>query len=311
MLPTLAQLELRVLKLIDAALANQPVESTQVEMKAKWPEAKQAARIIGGMCNAAGGQSVLLLIGVDEKGAVITGATSNEVSDWYAKLSAEYDREVPALVHTLSVHSGDKTVVALLFDSSRAPYVIKNPTAGQPSAGPVQYEVPWREGNHIRTARREHLLRILVPETYMPDLECLSATITYQHGDGLYWRYRLQANLFASVAGRCTLIAHRTRLVFTPDYLGSAHTSQPLVSFGIDPISSNDMYTRTLHETSHFQLIAEDMSQSIGPLLPAEIIVTAYVAVDRADKAVPLEIKLRRYYSLGHDAANQVVYCMG
>jgi hypothetical protein len=35
---------------------------------------------------------------------------------------------------------------ALLFDTSRRPFVVKNPVYGNVNGGPVAFEVPWREG---------------------------------------------------------------------------------------------------------------------------------------------------------------------
>jgi hypothetical protein len=43
-----------------------------------------------------------------------------------------------------------------LFEVTRRPYVVRNPQAG----AAVSLEVPWREGNATRSARRSELLTV-------------------------------------------------------------------------------------------------------------------------------------------------------
>lgn len=291
--PAMAQFELRVLKLIDAAVAKKPVESSYVELKATWPEAKQAARIVGGMCNAAGGQPVLLLIGVDEKAGRITNASNVEVADWNATLRAEFDREAPSLIHTLPVHKEDTTVVALLFDSSRAPYVLKNPVANQPGAGPVQFEVPWREGNAIRSARREHLLRILEPEARSPVLEILSGSMMYRPGENDCWDYDLDLELFASVRGGCTLIAHRSSFDANPNQLSPSVTTARALHFGFDLATGEENRTVLLGYSQCFRFRSTGLSQCIGPVLPPEATFKINVAIDGSDRFASAIARMR------------------
>lgn len=59
------------LKIIDRVQSSQPVEDSRVELKAQWPvELNKAARQIAGHANAAHGESILWLIGIDEKEGV-------------------------------------------------------------------------------------------------------------------------------------------------------------------------------------------------------------------------------------------------
>src|SRR5262249_30446333 len=63
-----------------------------------------------------------------------------------------------------NVPIGDKAVVGMLFDSSRAPYVVKARVA-------AETEVPWREGTRTRSARRQDLIRLLAPTIRLPRVE--------------------------------------------------------------------------------------------------------------------------------------------
>lgn len=53
------------------------------------------------------------------------------------------------------------TVTALVFETNRAPFVVRNKHYGQTNAGPIEREVPWREGTSIRSATRADLLMVL------------------------------------------------------------------------------------------------------------------------------------------------------
>ena len=46
----------------------------------------------------------------------------------------------------LAIHSEGKSAVAILIETDRAPFVVKNPKHGKSGGGPVSLEVPWREG---------------------------------------------------------------------------------------------------------------------------------------------------------------------
>jgi hypothetical protein len=80
----------------------------------------------------------------------------------------------------LNVHWKGDVVPALLFETARAPFVVKNPMAGKPGGGPVQLEVPWREGTAVRSATHSDLLLLLFPLQRLPDVEFLSGQLTIQ-----------------------------------------------------------------------------------------------------------------------------------
>ncbi len=61
-----ADLEAWVLQLIELLDRGARVEDARVELKADWPEPARAARRIAGHANAAHGDPILWVIGVDE-----------------------------------------------------------------------------------------------------------------------------------------------------------------------------------------------------------------------------------------------------
>lgn len=163
------EIEVWALRVIDDVKNGKLSEDSRVEVKSGWLSADKAARRIAGHCNAARGEYVLWVIGVDEKKKTVVGADENELSNWWAQVQSEFDGLPPSLTDRL-VYSGDKTVCALLFDTSRRPFVVKNPARGA-----AKLEVPWREGTAVRSARREDLIRVLSPLEQQPEFELLRA----------------------------------------------------------------------------------------------------------------------------------------
>lgn len=187
-----AQLEARTLLIVDMVNAAQHVEDAGVELKATWIEPRKAARRLAAHANAARGEPILWIVGLDEKRGVV-GVERNAFADWWIRVQAEFDGLVPSLVD-LVVPTGGKTVVALYFDTSRAPFVIANPRAGV-GGEVVQREVPWRDGTAVRSATREELLRILVSSGRLPDHEVIDAYVVVdalQFGSDEGQRYRLE-----------------------------------------------------------------------------------------------------------------------
>lgn len=165
-----SELEAWVLDVIDRVEAGQPNEDSRVELKHEWPEPKKAARRIAGHANAAGGDQILWIIGVDQTTGVI-GVTDLDVASWFSQVKAEFSELAPDLLLSLNVPTKGKTVVALLFETDRAPFVVKNPAFGLVSGNPVELEVPWREGTRVRSATRSDLLRLLSPLEILPSFE--------------------------------------------------------------------------------------------------------------------------------------------
>lgn len=68
-----------------------------------------------------------------------------------------------------------RSILAMLFDSERAPFVVTNGKGGVP-----ERSVPWREGTRIRSASRGELVRLLSPLTIMTSFEILEAFIAFK-----------------------------------------------------------------------------------------------------------------------------------
>lgn len=144
-------------------------EDSRIEFKAQWIDPAKAARRIAGHCNAAQGEPVLWIFGVDEKTKTVTGVDDQEQSTWWDQVKAQFAGPTPAVQH-LAIAVDDKQVVALLFDTEQAPFLTKTPDSKT-----VTREVPWREATATRTATREELLKILVPRQAMPTLDVIDA----------------------------------------------------------------------------------------------------------------------------------------
>ncbi len=189
------QIESWVLKIVEQVESGYPIEDSRVELKSTWIEAEKAARRIAGHANAARGAQIIWIIGIDEGQMQVVGAVYEELSEWFEKVKAQFDGLSPEMFH-INVPVNDKTVVALLFDTQRAPFVVKNPAFGEERGGPVSLEVPWREGTSTRSARRSDLLRILSPLQTLPKFEILggflNARIPREPQTELWWTFRLE-----------------------------------------------------------------------------------------------------------------------
>lgn len=63
------EIEAWVLRVIEQVKRGQSNEDSRVELKARWIEPEKAARQIAGHANAARGDKILWIIGLDEKKA--------------------------------------------------------------------------------------------------------------------------------------------------------------------------------------------------------------------------------------------------
>jgi hypothetical protein len=184
-----SQIENWALSIVDRVKKKQPVEDNRVGLKSNWIDPYDAARRIAGHSNSAGGEPILWLIGVDERAGTIIGADKNEMANWWPSVRAYFNDLVPSVID-LNIPSDGITVVALLFDTNRAPFLVKNPIFGKPNGGSVSLEVPWREGTATRSATRSDLIRLLVPLGQMPTVEVLTgylrANIVAQGSLGWY-----------------------------------------------------------------------------------------------------------------------------
>jgi hypothetical protein len=262
------QIEVWCLSIVDRVLAGQPIEDARVEVKAEWPAPDKAARRIAGHANAARGEPVLWVIGLDEKARAVTGAAGPDTATWLPQVFAFFDGVTPDVTHLAVPTDAGGTVVALLVDSGRAPFVVRNAVFGQAGAGPVEREVPWREGTAVRSAKRSELLRVLTPSLALPTVELMNASLRVRYEDDagrilqdtsgatrLAWKAWFDVFLTPVGSERVVLPLHRTRgLLQIPFLRGDLY----LVNFEIRPFEGfkgiaakpNPFVTVTAGETS-------------------------------------------------------------
>lgn len=217
-----SKLEAWVLAVLDQVDQGQANEDARVELKAAWPDdPAKAARRIAGHANAARGESILWIIGVDqERGAVPAPAV--DLAQWFPRVQAQFDGIAPSLTDLVVPHHAG-AVVALHFDTTRAPFVVKNAVHG----GAVTLEVPWREGTRVRSATRADLLKLLVPKISLPRVEPVHASVKgsierYGSGeDEVQTRWDLEFALYVEPCNEARVVfpRHRAALWFRlPDY---------------------------------------------------------------------------------------------
>jgi hypothetical protein len=160
-------------QVVDRVLRKEPVEDDNVELKSDWPvDYAGAARRIAAHANGARLEPILWILGIDEKAAVVKGASSVDPATWWAKVTAEFVDGWTPEVSVFAFPHSDRTVVALLFRTDGAPYLVRAPNE--------RFEIPWRGSTHTRSARRSELFSILYPAASQPVVELLDGWITYR-----------------------------------------------------------------------------------------------------------------------------------
>jgi hypothetical protein len=159
-------IEGRVLDLVERVINGARVEDFRVECRGGWPVPDKAARQLAGHANAARGEPILWIIGLDENGHHVSGASDVELADWWARVTSILDEGItPGLTPLVVPVGAARSVVALYMTTERSPYLVKR----QDQHGPFEREVPWRDGNRTRSAHRHELLRLLVAAVSPPD----------------------------------------------------------------------------------------------------------------------------------------------
>lgn len=173
------EIESWALRVLEQIESKQRVEDLRVELKSEWPsDIQKTARQLAGHANSARGENTLWIIGADEGRSVVTGAAYEDLAKWFPQVQSEFEGLAPSLTD-INIKRKDKTIAALCFDTSRFPYVVKNPVFGQKSGGPVEFEVPWREGTRTRTATRSDMVLMLSPLIGMPRIQVLSGELRF------------------------------------------------------------------------------------------------------------------------------------
>ena len=213
------EIEFKVLDIIERLEKGQPIEDDMIELKAEWPRDHfRAARRIAAHANAARGEPIMWLIGIDEKKGVV-GADFEELSIWFAKVRSRFDQLLAPNLISLSVPYDGKTVVALVFETERSPFVIRIPD----SSGIITHEVPWREANSTRSARRSDLIKLLYPTQKKPSLEILDGKIEMQRAlagvsQTVTYQWNLSMKIYVVTYSSETLVIpfHRCEILFRP-----------------------------------------------------------------------------------------------
>jgi hypothetical protein len=233
------QIEARALDIIDQIKSGLPIEDTRIELKGEWIDPKKAARQIAGHANAARHEPILWLIGIDQNNGV-KGVNYNELSNWFAQVRSEFDGLAPDCLD-LNVPVDGKTIVALYFDTNRAPFVVKNPKYGMTEGGNISYEVPWREGTSTRSARRSDLLKLLVPIMLIPEIELFNATLAMRkriEEQSFYWHLELVSYIIPQFGYQCVIPFHRCEVtievegILSPVRMTNLSISPPYPDFG-------------------------------------------------------------------------------
>lgn len=211
------EIEFKVLDIIERLEKGQPIEDDTVELKAEWPRDHfRAARRIAAHANSARGEPILWLIGIDEKKGVV-GADFEELSIWFAKVRSRFDQLMAPNLVSISVPYNGQTVVALLFETDRSPFVIRIPDSG----GIITHEVPWREANSTRSARRSDLIKLLYPIQKKPSLEIIDGKIELQRSitgmsqsDVYQWNLSLKIYFVTYSSETVVIPFHRCEVLF-------------------------------------------------------------------------------------------------
>ena len=179
---TITQIEAWTLSVVDLVAQGRKVEDTRIELKSVWPDPAKTARRMAAHANAAGGEEILWIIGLSETQGVVP-CKPIDMAEWMPQVVKEFDGLAP-LIRDVVVPVNGSMVTALAIDSSRAPYVVKNPNYGG-SGETIQWEVPWREGTTTRSARREDLVRMLAAVDAPPAIDVIGGRMVSQAAKAL------------------------------------------------------------------------------------------------------------------------------
>ena len=174
------EVEAKVYDILDRFEKGEDVEDSDFELKTKWPVTREDywnwARLIAAHANFARGENILWIVGVDEKNKKIVGVSPiDEIANWYPQIEKHFDDKVaPKVIHYITRRYNDLPISALYFSTDDSPYVIKT----LDDVKRVDREVPWREATTgTRSAKREELLKILLPIMYLPKIVPLKGDV--------------------------------------------------------------------------------------------------------------------------------------
>ncbi|RZS37846.1 hypothetical protein EV193_105406 [Herbihabitans rhizosphaerae] len=289
------QLEAAILLEIEHAKQHRKGrEDSFVELKRQFPDDKRkAARQIAAICNAARGEDVLWIVGIDESTGQIHTPESTDIQDWWPGVAKYFEDVRPDMTH-LVVSVDEGAVVGLLLETDRAPYVVRTDGRGQ-----AQLEVPWRDGSTTRSIRRRELMRLLAPTAEIPEIEFLSAgaTAEYYIDSDPVIRLTFHAKVFVDLSNAVTFPRHRQRAII------QSATGEPFVlnidfapfpqtrdipAVHIETPTTVNFYAMTTYSGTPEETIgwAEDLGRSEELRLDMEI------SISGAERTVPWTARL-------------------
>jgi hypothetical protein len=302
------EIEAWVLRVIDQVARKSHAEDSLVELKSTWPKPAAAARQIAAHSNAARGAPILWIIGVDEVSGV-SGANPTELADWFSAVRSNFDHVYPEL-QDLNVCIGEHTVVALLFQTDRAPFLVKNATFGSSGGGSVEWEVPWREGRKTRTACREDLFRLVAPLTRLPELECLDclvfARMEKNVSEGSTQRWYLHGSLYVVPSGSEPLVIPFHRCSVTVK-LASGNFIDSWADFRLSPPRKMSVTSGTGLSSRIDSMTVESSSSEVIITGPGRVTFEASVTADLEPEPINANISVAlRMNAVGANATSVI-----
>jgi hypothetical protein len=174
---TQAWLEAQVNDAIERVLRGSRPEDTRIELKGgEVKNIQRTARQLAAHANAARGEPIVWIIGLNENDRRVDGERVGEFSTWIAQIESCFSGAPPYVVLHRSIAHEGKDVLGIVFDTKYAPFVIKNPTFATDKDN-QEFEVPWRYGTRAFSAKKSELVRILVPLAELPECELLSCEL--------------------------------------------------------------------------------------------------------------------------------------
>ncbi len=190
-----------------------------------WPKAALAARRLAAQANAARGNPLLWLVGIDVHGKR-RPADRKGFEKWQRALRLYFDGLIPEMEALVVPAGGGKFVVAVGIETTRAPFVVR---AG---AKEEALEVPWhdREAGKIRSASRFDLVRMFTPLGELPHFEVLEAELTFFRNviprTKATYRWTLDAALYVVPRGDARIVVPLQRVRANVEILGAGFASR-------------------------------------------------------------------------------------
>lgn len=279
------ELEVLILDIAESIDSGSLVEDQTIELKSVFPDnEKKAARQIAGLANAARSEGVTWIVGMDEVRGVI-GVDKTEIADWWPAVKKHFSSACPSLETVAVKKLKGKTVLGLHFRTLEIPYLVNNPNGGQV----ISREIPWREGNSTRTAKRDDVLRMLVPRVKAPQLEVLSMTVTFTSNLSVReFAIHSEVYLYSSTETTVTIPYHRSRIFVKAETLDKFEIP---MKYEIGSLGSIRMH-------AEFSMISQTKNEGIvaGPGLFVIMgkLENFRLSIDDM-RAQPLEIELELY----------------